>query len=347
MARRKKGKAVNGWLILDKPVGMTSTQAVGAVRRLFDARKAGHAGTLDPLATGLLPIALGEATKTVPYAVDGTKHYRFVVRWGATTDTDDAEGRITETSELRPSREAIEGLLPQFMGEIMQTPPIYSAIKVAGARAYDLAREGEAVKLEARPVQIELLELIEVPDRDTAIFRARCGKGTYVRALARDMGVALGCLGHLIGLRRTRVAAFEEAQAITLDALEKAAHEGGEDGVHRLLLPVAVGPAGPPYGQRRPERCCTPAARAGRADARPRRACRLGTRLCNLQGSSDRGGAHRQGRTPPSARFQFRQRQLIKYNRLYFWKNFPSRNCADLVYNAATSTDRHCGFGEF
>jgi tRNA pseudouridine55 synthase len=238
MARRKKGKAVNGWLILDKPVGMTSTQAVGAVRRLFDARKAGHAGTLDPLATGLLPIALGEATKTVPYAVDGTKHYRFVVRWGVTTDTDDAEGRITETSELRPSREAIEGLLPQFMGEIMQTPPIYSAIKVAGARAYNLAREGEAVKLEARPVQIESLELIEVPDRDTAIFRARCGKGTYVRALARDMGVALGCLGHLTGLRRTRVAAFEEAQAITLDALEKAAHEGGEDGVHRLLLPV-------------------------------------------------------------------------------------------------------------
>lgn len=238
MARRKKGKAVNGWLILDKPIGMTSTQAVGAVRRLFDARKAGHAGTLDPLATGILPIALGEATKTVPYAVDGTKHYRFVVRWGAATDTDDAEGRITETSELRPSREAIEGLLPQFTGEIMQTPPIYSAIKVAGARAYDLAREGEAVKLEARPVQIESLELLEVPDRDTAIFHARCGKGTYVRALARDMGTELGCLGHLIGLRRTRVAAFEEAQAVTLADLEKAVQEGGEDGTHRLLLPV-------------------------------------------------------------------------------------------------------------
>jgi tRNA pseudouridine55 synthase len=238
MARRKKGKAVNGWLILDKPIGMTSTQAVGAVRRLFDARKAGHAGTLDPLATGILPIALGEATKTVPYAVDGTKHYRFVVRWGAATDTDDAEGRITETSELRPSRAAIEGLLPQFTGEIMQTPPIYSAIKVAGARAYDLAREGEAVKLEARPVQIESLELLEVPDRDTAIFHARCGKGTYVRALARDMGTELGCLGHLIGLRRTRVAVFEEAQAVTLADLEKAAQEGGEDGTHRLLLPV-------------------------------------------------------------------------------------------------------------
>jgi tRNA pseudouridine55 synthase len=238
MARRRKGKAVHGWLILDKPIGMTSTQAVGAVRRLFEARKAGHAGTLDPLATGILPIALGEATKTVPYAVDGTKHYRFVVRWGAATDTDDAEGRITGTSELRPVRETIEALLPQFTGEIMQVPPVFSAIKIAGARAYDLAREGEAVKLEPRPVQIESLELLDVPDRDTAIFRARCGKGTYVRSLARDMGGLLGCLGHLVGLRRTRVASFEEAQAVTLEALEKAAQGGGEDAVHRLLLPV-------------------------------------------------------------------------------------------------------------
>jgi tRNA pseudouridine55 synthase len=238
MARRKKGKAVHGWLILDKPVGMTSTQAVGAVRRLFDARKAGHAGTLDPLATGLLPIALGEATKTVPYAVDGTKHYRFVVRWGATTDTDDAEGRITETREPRPAREAIEALLPQFTGEIMQVPPVFSAIKVSGARAYDLAREGEAVTLEPRAVHVESLELLDMPDRDTAILRARCGKGTYVRAIARDMGRELGCLGHLIGLRRTRVAAFEEAQAVTLEALEKTVREDGEDAVHRLLLPV-------------------------------------------------------------------------------------------------------------
>jgi len=238
MARRKKGKAVHGWLILDKPVGMTSTQAVGAVRRLFDARKAGHAGTLDPLATGLLPIALGEATKTVPYAVDGTKHYRFTVRWGAATDTDDAEGRLTQTSELRPSRAAIEALLPRFTGEILQVPPAFSAIKVAGARAYDLAREGEIVKLEPRPVHIEKLELLEIPDPDTAVFRAQCGKGTYVRALARDMGAALGCLGHLIALRRTRVAAFQEAQAVTLDALEKAAQGDGDDGVYRFLLPV-------------------------------------------------------------------------------------------------------------
>ncbi len=237
MGRRKRGKAIHGWLVLDKPAGMTSTQAVGAVRRLFDAQKAGHAGTLDPLATGLLPIALGEATKTVPYAVDGTKHYLFTVRWGAATDTDDAEGRVVETSERRPAREAIEALLPGFTGEILQVPPAFSAIKVAGERAYDLAREGEVVKLEARPVYIEALELVDVPDRDTAVLRARCGKGTYVRALARDMGAALGCLGHLTALRRTRVAAFTEDQAVTLEAVEAAARDGA-DALHRLLLPV-------------------------------------------------------------------------------------------------------------
>jgi tRNA pseudouridine55 synthase len=237
MRRRRRGKAVHGWLVLDKPAGMTSTQAVGAVRRLFDAQKAGHAGTLDPLATGLLPIALGEATKTVPYAVDGIKHYLFTVRWGATTDTDDAEGRIVATSDVRPTREAVETLLPRFTGEILQVPPAFSAIKVAGERAYDLAREGEVVKLEARPVFIEALELVELPDRDTTILRARCGRGTYVRALARDMGAALGCLGHLTSLRRTRVAAFEEAQTVTLEAVE-AARENGEDALRRLLLPV-------------------------------------------------------------------------------------------------------------
>ena len=237
MARRKKGKSVHGWLVLDKRTGMTSTQAVGAVRRLYDARKAGHAGTLDPLATGLLPIALGEATKTVPYAVDGTKHYRFTVRWGAATDTDDAEGRITETSTVRPTRDAIEALLPQFTGDISQVPPAYSAIKVAGERAYDLAREGETVTLEARTVHVEALELIEMPDPDTASFRARCGKGTYVRALARDMGNVLGCLGHLTSLRRTRVGTFEESKALTLEALE-ATKEGGEDALLARLLPV-------------------------------------------------------------------------------------------------------------
>ena len=237
MGRRKKGRAIHGWLVLDKPVGMTSTQAVGAVRRLFDARKAGHAGTLDPLATGVLPLALGEATKTVPYAVDGTKHYRFTVRWGAGTDTDDAEGRITATSELRPAREAVEALLPRFTGSILQTPPAFSAIKVDGNRAYDLARAGEVVELEARLVQIDSLDLRDMPDADTAVFEARCGKGTYVRALARDMGSELECLGHLIALRRTRVAPFEEAQAVRLSDLEAAAEEG-EDALHALLLPI-------------------------------------------------------------------------------------------------------------
>jgi len=237
MARRKKGRAIHGWLVLDKPVGITSTQAVGAVRRIFDARKAGHAGTLDPLATGVLPIALGEATKTVPYAVDGTKHYRFTVRWGISTETDDAEGRITTSSELRPSREAIEGLLPRFTGDIMQTPPAYSAIKVDGNRAYDLARAGEVVELEARPVAIQSLTLVDMPDPDTTVFEARCGKGTYVRALARDMGSELGCLGHLVALRRTRVSPFDEVQAVGLAALEAAAQQG-EDAVQGLLLPI-------------------------------------------------------------------------------------------------------------
>jgi tRNA pseudouridine55 synthase len=228
---------VHGWLVLDKPAGMTSTQAVGAVRRLYDARKAGHAGTLDPLATGVLPIALGEATKTVPYAVDGAKHYRFTVRWGAATDTDDAEGQVVATSDVRPSPEAIAALLPRFTGEIMQVPPAFSAIKVEGERAYDLARAGEVVELEPRPVAIEALALVDVPDRDTAVFEARCGKGTYVRALARDMGRALGCLGHTIALRRTRVAPFDEADAVTLAAVQAAADEG-PDALARLLLPI-------------------------------------------------------------------------------------------------------------
>jgi tRNA pseudouridine55 synthase len=238
MSRRKKGKAVHGWLVLDKPAGMTSTQAVGAVRRLYEARKAGHAGTLDPLATGVLPIALGEATKTVPYAVDGAKHYRFSVRWGAATDTDDAEGAVVATSTLRPSRQEIEAVLASFTGEILQRPPTFSAIKVEGSRAYDLARAGEPVELEARPVLIESLVLLELPDADTATFEARCGKGTYVRALARDMGEELGCLGHLVALRRTRVTPFEEGQAVTIEALRAAAETGGEDALMRMLLPV-------------------------------------------------------------------------------------------------------------
>ncbi len=237
MARTKKGKPVHGWVILDKPVGMTSTQAVGAIKRIFEAQKAGHAGTLDPLATGILPIALGEATKTVPFAVDGEKAYRFTVRFGAETDTDDAEGKVVRTSDALPPRAAIEALLPRFTGEILQVPPQFSAIKVDGNRAYDLAREGEEVVLEPREVLIEDLSLIEMPDAATAVFEARCGKGTYVRALARDMGTELECLGHLIALRRTRVAPFDEAQAVRLADLEAAAEEG-ENALHALLLPI-------------------------------------------------------------------------------------------------------------
>jgi len=237
MAGRKKGKAVHGWLVLDKPAGMTSTQAVAAVRRIFDARKAGHAGTLDPLATGILPIALGEATKTVPYAVEGQKDYSFTVRWGAATDTDDAEGRAVATSDVRPELQAIEALLPSFTGEILQAPPAFSAVKIAGERAYDLARAGEAVELAARPVHIGALVLRDCPDRDTAVFIAQCGKGTYVRALARDMGRALGCHGHVVALRRTRVASFAEAHAVTMHELLAAA-EGGEEALKRQLRPV-------------------------------------------------------------------------------------------------------------
>jgi tRNA pseudouridine55 synthase len=237
MAGRRKGKAVHGWLVLDKPAGMTSTQAVAAVRRLFDARKAGHAGTLDPLATGILPIALCEATKTVPYAVEGQKDYAFTVRWGAATDTDDAEGRIVATSDARPAREDIEALLPRFTGEILQVPPAFSAVKIDGERAYDLARSGEAVELEARPVSIEALALRACPDDDTAVFVAQCSKGTYVRALARDMGRALGCLGHVVALRRTRVGCFTEAHAVAMEALRAAAEEG-EAALQPLLLPI-------------------------------------------------------------------------------------------------------------
>jgi tRNA pseudouridine55 synthase len=220
MARRKKGNPVHGWLILDKPLEMTSTTAVAVVKRLFDAQKAGHAGTLDPLATGILPIALGEATKTVSYAVDGEKAYRFTVRWGAQTTTDDTEGPVTASSDKRPTLADIEARLPEFSGEIMQTPPQFSAIKVDGNRAYDLARDGETVALEPRAVVIDRLTVVDMPNDDTTVFEAECGKGTYVRAIARDLGVALGCYGHVIALRRTRVGPFTEEDAVTLDEIQ-------------------------------------------------------------------------------------------------------------------------------
>jgi tRNA pseudouridine55 synthase len=234
MSRRKKGNPVHGWVVLDKPLGMTSTQAVGAVRRLFDAQKAGHAGTLDPLATGILPIALGEATKTVPFAVDGEKAYRFTVRFGIETDTDDAEGQIIRTSEKLPTAQEIASILADFTGEISQVPPTFSAIKVEGNRAYDLARSGEDVVLEPRWIVVEDLRLIEMTE-GAAVLEAECGKGTYVRALARDMGRALGSAAHVIGLRRTRVGAFDEAVSVKLDTL-RAAAEAGDVTAH--LRPV-------------------------------------------------------------------------------------------------------------
>ncbi|MGD9869082.1 MAG: tRNA pseudouridine(55) synthase TruB [Hyphomicrobiales bacterium] len=239
MARRKKGRPVSGWLVLDKPPGLTSTAAVSRVRRLFDARKAGHAGTLDPMATGILPIALGEATKTVPFVMDGRKTYRFTVRWGACTDTDDAEGAVLEQRPDRPERADIEAILPEFLGEIRQIPPRYSAIRVAGERAYDLARAEEPFELEERTVRVDRLEIIEIPDESHCAFEVDCGKGTYVRALARDMGERLGCLGHLSALRRTRVGPFTEESTISLDKLGDMSHSAaGCEGLDTALRPV-------------------------------------------------------------------------------------------------------------
>jgi tRNA pseudouridine55 synthase len=237
---RRDKRDVHGWVVLDKPIGMTSTHAVAVIKRLFSAKRAGHAGTLDPLASGGLPIALGEATKTVPFVMDGRKRYRFTVAWGEERDTDDTEGRVTQTSELRPSAEAIRALLPQFTGLIEQTPPQYSAIKIAGERAYDLARDGEIVELKPRPVEIHELTLVEQPDSSHSVFEAECGKGTYVRALARDLGRLLGCYGHICALRRTLVGPFGESDMIPLEQLEALCDRAasGEGSLADALLPV-------------------------------------------------------------------------------------------------------------
>jgi len=236
---RREKRDVDGWVVLDKPTGMTSTYAVSVVKRALAAKKAGHAGTLDPLASGVLPIALGEATKTVPFVMEGRKAYRFTIRWGIATDTDDAEGRPIASSVVRPTGQAIRAALPSFTGTILQTPPKFSAIKIAGERAYDLAREGEEVALEPRPVDIVHLELVAIQDADHAEFEAECGKGTYVRALARDLGCALGTLGHIVALRRTAVGPFSERAAITIDALPQQPDAAIPD--RSVLLPVASG----------------------------------------------------------------------------------------------------------
>ncbi len=231
-APRPKKRDVHGWVVLDKPVGMTSTHAVAVVKRAFSAKKAGHAGTLDPLASGLLPIALGEATKTVPFVMDGRKAYQFTVAWGRQTDTDDTEGRVIATAETRPDEQAITALLPQFTGMISQVPPKFSAIKIAGERAYDLARDGEDVVLEARPVEIDALRIVS-HSPETTTFEAECGKGTYVRAIARDLGLALGCLGHVVHLRRTRVGPFAITDAVCVETLRESPESAAA-----TLLPV-------------------------------------------------------------------------------------------------------------
>jgi tRNA pseudouridine55 synthase len=229
---------LDGWLIVDKPQGLTSTDVVNRVRRWFDAQKAGHGGTLDPLATGLLPIAFGSATKTVPYVMDGTKIYHFTLRSGDGRDTDDADGQTIATSEVRPTDEQLRAALPAFIGDIMQIPPIYSAIKIGGERAYDLSRAGTPPVMEPRPARVDRFELIARPDADTAVFEVQSGKGVYMRSLARDIAAACGTVGHVAALRRLRVGPFTEAQAIPLDKLQR-----GEDTPPvspDFLLPVAT-----------------------------------------------------------------------------------------------------------
>jgi tRNA pseudouridine55 synthase len=236
--RRKRGRPLNGWLIIDKPQGLTSTDVVNRVRRAFDAQKAGHGGTLDPLATGVLPIAFGHATKTVPYVMDGTKLYRFTLRLGEARDTDDADGAVIESSEIRPTDEELRAALPAFCGDIMQVPPAYSAIKIAGERAYDMAREGRAPVLEPRPARVDRFDLVERPDADHAIFEVQSGKGVYMRSLARDLARACGALGHIAVLRRLRVGPFMEEDAIPLDKVMP-----GEDTARSspdFLRPVAT-----------------------------------------------------------------------------------------------------------
>jgi tRNA pseudouridine55 synthase len=236
--RKPRGRALDGWLIVDKPQGLTSTDVVNRVRRYFDAQKAGHGGTLDPLATGVLPIAFGAATKTVPYVMDGTKIYHFTLKMGEARDTDDAEGKVIATSDVRPTDDQIRAALPQFIGDIMQVPPIFSAIKIAGERAYDMAREGRAPVMEPRPARVDRFELVGRPDADTAEFEVQSGKGVYMRSLARDIAVACGTVGHIIVLRRLRVGPFLEANAIMLDKLQPG--EDMQPASPDLLLPVVT-----------------------------------------------------------------------------------------------------------
>ncbi len=235
MSRRRKGRPIDGWLVIDKPAGMTSTDVVSRIKRLWQAEKVGHAGTLDPLATGVLPVALGQATKTVAYVQDATKDYRFTLRFGEARDTDDAEGKVVATSDARPADPAIVAALGAFVGDIMQVPPAFSAIKVQGERAYDLAREGNPPALAPRPARVDRFELLARPDPDTADFAVTSGKGVYMRSLARDLARALGTVGHICALRRLRVGPFAEAMAVPLD---KALPPDDNAAARGPLLPV-------------------------------------------------------------------------------------------------------------
>lgn len=250
MARTKKGRVVSGWLVIDKPAGITSTAVVNKVKWAFQAQKAGHAGTLDPAATGVLAVALGEATKTVPYITDALKCYRFVVRFGAATTTDDAEGSVIATSDQRPDDAAIEAALAAFRGDIMQVPPQFSAVKVDGERAYDLARDGEAMDLAARPLWVESLDLIARPDADHVELEMVCGKGGYVRSIARDLGQSLGCLGHVLWLRREWSGPFTAAQGASLEDIDRLART---DEIDALLQPLELGLADLPELPATPE----------------------------------------------------------------------------------------------
>ena len=238
MARKRKGRDLHGWLVVDKPAGITSTSVVNKVKWALDAKKAGHAGTLDPDATGVLAVALGEATKTVPYITDALKAYTFTVRLGQKTNTDDAEGEITVQSDARPTDEKIKAQLTHFVGDIMQTPPLFSAVKIDGERAYKRAREGEEFKIEARPLWVEELLLTNRPDADHVTLEMTCGKGGYVRAIARDLGDALGCYGHVRELRRVWSGPFDAKDGITLDQLDTHAKT---DGLDHLILPLEAG----------------------------------------------------------------------------------------------------------
>lgn len=249
MARGKKGRPVNGWLVVDKPAGVGSTTVVNKVKWAFGAQKAGHAGTLDPAATGVLAVALGEATKTVPYVTDAVKCYRFRVTLGAATTTDDAEGTVIETRDMRPTDAEIAAALGAFRGEIEQVPPQFSAVKVDGERAYDLAREGEVMDLAARPLWVERLEMIGRPDADHVDLEMVCGKGGYVRSIARDLGRALGCLGHVAWLRREWSGPFNAGEGVSLEEIDRLAKSPEIDG---LLLPLELGLAD------LPELPCTP-----------------------------------------------------------------------------------------